>query len=247
MRAIVIFALVASLSFAANAQTSSKSEIYALDALSDHTARVGASSVFVYQTKGGNLGKFLLGGAFLNSRAMTQRSESIANTIDDEVVVQDFGSIGQVISEKDHDNLIKAHAVLLSVDSDGVTRATLVVHTQNAESEANYFYHFKPTLPNSELQSESRSAFFKAIQDETPAAIDSLVVALGHPLSSGQPTKAKSDFMRIYGKITIPFKGERYADVGDLSVAKIDGKPGAIRFGLIDGVHLFHASQVEYN
>jgi hypothetical protein len=246
MRAVVIFALLASLSFPVAAQSPSESKIYALDALSDHTVRVGASSVFVYQTKGGSLEKFLLGGAFLNSRAMTRQSESIANTINDDAMAQDFGSIGQVISEKNHDNLIKGHAVLLSVDSDGVTRATLVIHTQNAE-RGNYFYHFKPTLPNSELQSESRSVFFQAIQDEVPAAIDNLVVALRQPLYSGQPTKVQSDFMRVYGKIKIPFKGERYADIGDLSVAKIDGKPGAIRFGLIDGVHLFHSSQVEYN
>ncbi|GAB3366921.1 hypothetical protein GCM10027431_09660 [Lysobacter rhizosphaerae] len=121
------------------------------------------------------------------------------------------------------------------------------MHAQDGtERGINYFYHFKPTVPNSELQTDSGAAFFKAIQEEAPTAIDGLVATLSFPLNSGSPTKASSDFMRIYGKIKIPFKGERYADIGGLSVVRIDGKPGAIRFGLIDGVHLFHASQVEY-
>ncbi|GAB3375697.1 hypothetical protein GCM10027431_29620 [Lysobacter rhizosphaerae] len=247
MRSIIVLALLASSSLQVEAQTSAKPEIYALDSLSDHTARVGTSNIFVYQTKGGSLGQFLLGGALLNSRAMTRQSESIANSINSDSTVQEFGSIEQIVEEKAATNLIKEHAILLSVDSDGITRATLVVHAQDGtERGINYFYHFKPTLQNSELQTDSGAAFFKAIQEEAPTAIDGLVATLSSPLNSGSPTKALSDFMRIYGKIKIPFKGERYADVGGLSVVKIDGKPGAIRFGLIDGVHLFHASQVEY-
>lgn len=247
MRFIILSFLLASLSFQAGAQTSAKHGIYDLDTLSDHTARVGTSNVFVYQTQGGSLGKFLLGGAFLNSRAMTRKSESIANSINSESTVQEFGSITEIIEKKSATNLIQEHAILLSVDSDGVTRATLVVHAKDENARVvNYFYHFEPTLPNSQLQSDVGTAFFNAIQEEAPSAIDAVVAVLGAAQNSGKPTKAQSDFMRIYGKIKIPFKGERYADIGDLSVVKIDGKPGAIRFGLIDGVHLFHALQVEY-
>ncbi|WP_460727619.1 hypothetical protein [Lysobacter rhizosphaerae] len=124
MRSIIVLALLASSSLQVEAQTSAKPEIYALDSLSDHTARVGTSNIFVYQTKGGSLGQFLLGGALLNSRAMTRQSESIANSINSDSTVQEFGSIEQIVEEKAATNLIKEHAILLSVDSDGITRAT---------------------------------------------------------------------------------------------------------------------------
>ena len=247
MRSILLFAFLSAAGLAM-AQTAPEPAILSLDKLSDHTAQVGESGIFVYQTSGGHglAMLFVPGGALINSRAMTIQSEGVAAGVRDNGSTFDLRGIGRALAVKSP-NAFSSYALLLSVDSDGITRPTLVLHSDSISTAGqNYFYHFQTTVPNNELNGANGQAFLMSIQTESPSAVDALALAIASRSTAGTPVKAQSDFMRIYGKFKTPFKGIRYADVGELQVVKIDGKPGAIRFGLMDGVHVFHASQVEY-
>jgi hypothetical protein len=242
---------------------------YELDKAIVHTTRIGNSSVYFIQSRGGSLALAFVGiltgglgtavAVGINSENVGAKSAQMAsgmsnsNPFDLEPKIRaDVARLAPNLMSASPGGMSLSGALLVSADKDDQVRSALLIHATDTSKpdgwSKTYFYHFATLIPVKDL--EASGGFDKLMSQLAPDmdhAVDStmavIVDDLGGKFADGTPVKLRSDFLRPIGNVIIAYKALKIAERDNLVVARVDGKPGMILFPTVDGVHVFQAGQ----
>lgn len=242
---------------------------YELDKAIVHTVRIGNSSVYFIQSRGGSMALAFLGiltggigsavAVGINSEQVGAKSAQMAsgmsnsNPFDLEPKIRaDVAKLAPNLLTASPGAMTISGALLVSADKDDQVRSALLIHVTDTSKpdgwSKTYFYHFATLIPVKDLQaSGGLDNLMNLLAPDMDHAIGSttavIVDDLAGKFADGTPVRLRSDFLRPLGNVIIAYSALKIAERDNLVVARVDGKPGMIFFPTVDGVHVFQPGQ----